>query len=106
MIQQDEVFHRAMIPFYFPLGHGMKKHDNFNELICYEISDGVPVPDGVPRWLQSKILASMELNEAGQQGESGNRIVGPAQDPWDDSEPLQEPPGGMMRQPGDEDIPF
>jgi len=23
IIQQDKVFHRAMIPFYFPLGHGM-----------------------------------------------------------------------------------
>ena len=99
----------ANISSIVPLGHGMKKHDNFNELICYEISDGVPIPDGVPRWLQSKILASMELNETGQRGQSGNRIVGPDVNPWDDSEPLQEPEGGMMRQPGDEDsndVPF
>ena len=45
-----------------------------------------------------------DWNETGQQGQSGTRIVGPNDDPW---EPPQEPPGGMMRQPGDEpDVPF
>ena len=43
-------------------------------------------------------MDSKEYNELGQQGP--NRIVGPDVDPW---EPPQEPPGGMMRQPGDED---
>ena len=43
-------------------------------------------------------MDSQEYNELGQQGP--NQIVGPSEDPW---EPPQEPPGGMMRQPGDED---
>jgi LysM repeat protein len=43
-------------------------------------------------------------NEKGQRGQSGTRIIPATQDPWG-SEPLQEPPGGLMRQPGDEEDP-
>ena len=48
-------------------------------------------------------MNSREYNETGQQGP--NRIIGPGEDPWD-SEPKQEPPGGISREPGDESVPF
>jgi len=85
--------------------------------IC-KISDGTPLGGGrvdtgeaFKQFIQSRPsfidnppdMQSREYNETGQQGQSGNRIVGPGEDPWN-QEKSQEP-----REPGMEDqesIPF
>jgi hypothetical protein len=84
--------------------------------VC-KISDGDPIGGGrvdtssvFQKYIKEKTtfsdsadMYSREYNELGQQGP--NRIIPNDQDPW--GEPPQEPPGGMMRQPGDEeDIEF
>lgn len=86
------------------------------QAIC-KISDGDPIGGGRvdPKQVFGAIIKdrdpadvlSKEFNETGQQGVGTSRIIGPGQDPWE--EPPQEPEGGMIRQPGDEDpndIPF
>jgi hypothetical protein len=97
----------ANISTIVPLGAGMTKHDPFNELVCYDISDGASIPETVPTWLKDKIMGSLEMNVMGQQGQSGNRIIGADQEPWE-SEPKQEPrePGTVITDPNDDDIPF
>jgi len=60
-----------------------------------------PKPDFEPPDMNSR-----DYNEKGQQGFGTSRIVGPSDDPWADNEPPQEPPGGVMREPGDEEVPF
>ena len=75
-----------------PLGQGMKKYDPYNPTVVYDIDMGDNIPENVPQWLVDKIRASFQFQSIGQQNH----------DPW---EIPQEPPGGMMREPGYEDEP-
>ena len=115
--EPDEIYGgcvvRAHIKFYGYSYMGKLGVGAGLQAIC-KISDGEPLGGGkvntkavFESYLKERPenpFETREFNETGQQGQSGNRIVGPDQDPW---EPKQEPPGGMMRQPGDEeDIPF
>ena len=80
----------ANIATVVPLSKGMTKYEPFNELVCYDIRDGVNIPESVPEWLREKIFDSFEINVLGQQNDEWN-------------EPPQEPNSG----PFDEDsIPF
>ena len=82
----------ANIGSIVPLGTGMRKYDTYNPTVCYDIYEHAGnIPETIPDWLKSKIMASMEFNAIGQQMHNPH-----------DNEPKQEP----MNEPDDTDIPF
>ena len=60
-----------------------------NKINPKDIFPTAPKPEFAPPDMDSR-----EFNEKGQQGQSGNRIIGPDQNPWD-NEPPSEPPSGL-----------
>ena len=91
---EDQTY--ANVKTIVPLSKGMTRYDVFNQTVIYDIQDGINIPEGVPDWLKSKIMGSYEINMLGQRN-----------DEWGDNEPPQEPPEGVMREPGDEsNLPF
>lgn len=72
----------AMVSGIMPLSKGMLKFKPENEQLYFSFEDGGGIPEQVPDWIKSKIMASREWNELGQQQEEWGDH-GPDEPPYD-----------------------
>ena len=78
----------AMVSSVNPLSRGMQKFEPENETIYFSFEDGGEIPEGTPDWIKSKIMASQEWNETGQQNEEWRRQDEPPVNAYEDDIPF------------------
>jgi len=102
---------KAQISSIMPLSKNMQKRGIEGEKLYFSIEEhGLNIPESVPEGIKRIIMKSKECNETGQQNDEWREDNIPTDlqdsDLWGNNEISQEPPGGMLRQQGDEEIPF